>query len=138
MTYQDYCQKRDKIGLSDHAIAKYTKISRSTFTQWKNGRLTPSERTMNKLKYFFDNYDPEHYFDADYIMSLSNGKQIEIETQSKRKTNSNQNSIYIDSITIPLNNGIPVELTKSEIIELKKYASIIAEAWLTINKNRSK
>ena len=72
MNYEEYCEKRDALGLTDHAIANYSKISKSTFSQWKNGKLKPSERTMNKLKFFFDNYDPEHYYKSavDYFYEI--------------------------------------------------------------------
>lgn len=130
MNYEEYCEKRDALGLTDHAIANYSKISKSTFSQWKNGKLKPSERTMNKLKFFFDNYDPDHYYESavDYYCEIDKNTTLTIEPASKRSK-----MIYVDSFTIQLNNGMPLAIPEDKFIELKKYAAIFTEAWLRSN-----
>ena len=42
--YERYCELRDSKGYKDADIAKGTGITRSTFTDWKNGRSIPTTK----------------------------------------------------------------------------------------------
>ncbi len=49
--YKKYVKLRDEKGLTDYRIAKETGITKSTFTDWKNGRCQPK---VDKLKILAD------------------------------------------------------------------------------------
>lgn len=51
--YEKYVTLRDAKGMSDYAVAKETGITRSTFTDWKNGRSTPKPEKVMKLAKLF-------------------------------------------------------------------------------------
>ncbi len=51
--YEIYCKLRDANGLKDSDIAKATGITKSTFSDWKNGRSNPKEEKLKKLADFF-------------------------------------------------------------------------------------
>lgn len=51
--YERYVELRDKKGVTDYRVSKDTGISRSTFTDWKNGRSAPKvEKLLSLAKYF--------------------------------------------------------------------------------------
>lgn len=51
--YNKYAEARDGKNLTDYRVAKDTGITRSTFTEWKNGRSKPKvEKLMVLAKYF--------------------------------------------------------------------------------------
>ena len=47
--YERYCELRDSKGYKDADIAKGTGITRSTFTDWKNGRSIPKPPKLQKI-----------------------------------------------------------------------------------------
>ena len=47
--YDDYRMFRDAKNLTDYKVAKETGISRSTFTDWKNGRSAPKLDKLRKI-----------------------------------------------------------------------------------------
>lgn len=49
--YERYVELRDKKGVTDYRVSEDTGISRSTFTDWKNGRSQPK---IDKLKILAD------------------------------------------------------------------------------------
>lgn len=60
--YERYCELRDLKGYKDADIARITGITKSTFSDWKNGRSKPKIEKLQilanyfevPLKYFFD------------------------------------------------------------------------------------
>ena len=51
--YQKYAELRDKLGLTDYAVSKYTGISTSTLTCWKKGKYKPKfDKLLILAKYF--------------------------------------------------------------------------------------
>lgn len=52
--YAKYVELRDARSLTDAKVSEATGISRSTFTDWKNGRSTPKIEKIIKLAEFFD------------------------------------------------------------------------------------
>ena len=40
--YEIYCELRDARGMKDADVARETGITKSTFSDWKNGRSNPS------------------------------------------------------------------------------------------------
>ena len=51
--YQIYADLRDKLGLTDYAVAKQTGIPAATFTRWKQGISKPNFYKIRKLSEFF-------------------------------------------------------------------------------------
>lgn len=51
--YERYCELRDSKGYKDADIAKGTGITRSTFTDWKNGRSIPKMKKLVALAKYF-------------------------------------------------------------------------------------
>lgn len=49
--YERYVELRDKKGVTDYRVSEDTGITRSTFTDWKNGRSQPK---VDKLKILAD------------------------------------------------------------------------------------
>ncbi|WP_251392798.1 helix-turn-helix domain-containing protein [Mediterraneibacter agrestimuris] len=52
--YEIYCKLRDAKGLKDANIAKATGITKSTFSDWKNGRSKPKDEKLQKIADYFD------------------------------------------------------------------------------------
>lgn len=51
LLYEKYKALRDKKGVTDYRVSVETGITKSTFTDWKNGRSTPK---IEKLKILAD------------------------------------------------------------------------------------
>lgn len=52
--YEIYCKLRDEKGLKDAEIAKKAGVTRSTFSDWKNGRSTPKHEKLIKISEVLD------------------------------------------------------------------------------------
>lgn len=69
MMYERYCKIRDEKGMKDSLVAKQTGITKSTFSDWKNGRSTPKREKLAKiaeclgvsLDYLVTGEEPEYY-----------------------------------------------------------------------------
>lgn len=65
--YEKYAALRDEKGITDYRVAVETGVTKSTFTDWKNGRSNPKlEKLLAIAKYF---NVPVEYF------AESNGKE---------------------------------------------------------------
>ncbi len=51
--YKIYCELRDAKGCRDSDVAKATNITKSTFSDWKNGRSEPKREKLVKIADFF-------------------------------------------------------------------------------------
>lgn len=51
--YKKYVELRDERGLTDYKVSTDTGISKSTFTDWKNGRSKPKVEKLRKLADYF-------------------------------------------------------------------------------------
>ena len=51
--YEIYCKLRDELGLKDADVSKATGITKSTFSDWKNGRSKPKDEKLLKIATFF-------------------------------------------------------------------------------------
>lgn len=49
--YEKYVKLRDKKGVTDYRVSEDTKITKSTFSDWKSGRSNPK---VDKLKILAD------------------------------------------------------------------------------------
>ena len=52
--YERYCKLRDSLGYRDSDVAKGTGITKSTFSDWKNGRSIPKDEKLKKIALFLD------------------------------------------------------------------------------------
>lgn len=52
--YEIYCKLRDEKGVKDADVAKATGITKSTFSDWKNGRSKPKDEKLLKIAEYFD------------------------------------------------------------------------------------
>lgn len=50
--YERYCRIRDNAGYKDADVAIGAKITKSTFSDWKNGRYTPKQQKLQKIADF--------------------------------------------------------------------------------------
>ena len=47
--YEIYCKVRDRLGFKDADIAREAGITKSTFSDWKNGRSCPKDEKLRKI-----------------------------------------------------------------------------------------
>lgn len=58
--YEKYVELRDSRGISDYRVSEDTGITKSTFSDWKNGRSSPK---IEKLKILADYFGVDiNYF----------------------------------------------------------------------------
>lgn len=62
--YEKYCKLRDSKGVNDSDVAKATGITKSTFSDWKNGRSEPKPPKILKIANYFG-------VPVDYLLSES-------------------------------------------------------------------
>lgn len=51
--YEIYCKLRDAKGMKDADVARETGITKSTFSDWKNGRSNPKDVKLKKIADLF-------------------------------------------------------------------------------------
>lgn len=51
--YSKYSELRDARGVSDYEVARETKLSRSTLSEWKTGVHKPGLETLQKIARYF-------------------------------------------------------------------------------------
>lgn len=51
--YEIYCRLRDAKGMKDADVAKATGVTKSTFSDWKNGRSKPKDEKLQKIADLF-------------------------------------------------------------------------------------
>lgn len=72
--YEIYCKLRNEKGVKDADVSKATNITKSTFSDWKNGRSVPKQEKLQKIADYFG-------VTLDY---LTNGNKIENEFNPKQ------------------------------------------------------
>lgn len=128
MTYEEYCKARDSYGLTDYAVAKLAKVSRSALSQWKNGLSKPSKRTMNHLELFFSsNKAMNSHLDYDYV--------IDNPDYPGDPSHAYIITPQIDGYTLKMNDGSACRVTAQEYQELKAAIDIFAKTWIQTRKN---
>lgn len=60
--YERYCYLRDKKGVKDSEVSTKTKITKSTFSDWKAGRYIPKQEKLQKIADYFG-------VSVDYLMT---------------------------------------------------------------------
>ena len=87
--YEKYCSLRDMKGLTDAQVAKGAGVTRSTFTDWKNGRSAPKRDKMEKIAdylgvkvdYFYENNSYGYYLNeetAEIAQSIFEDKDLRV------------------------------------------------------------
>lgn len=51
--YKKYVELRDSKGLTDYKVSLDTGITKSTFSDWKNGRSEPKLEKLSKIANYF-------------------------------------------------------------------------------------
>lgn len=51
--YERYVELRNRKGVKDAAVAREANITKSTFTDWKNGRSNPGVEKLQKIADYF-------------------------------------------------------------------------------------
>lgn len=51
--YKKYVELRDSKGLTDYKVSLDTGITKSTFSEWKNGRSQPKLEKLSKIADYF-------------------------------------------------------------------------------------
>lgn len=51
--YEIYCKLRDEKGIKDADVSRGTNITKSTFSDWKNGRSVPKQEKLQKIADYF-------------------------------------------------------------------------------------
>lgn len=70
--YEIYCKLRDTKGVKDADVARDANVTKSTFSDWKNGRSEPKNDKLQKIADYFG-------VTLDYLMT---GKESNIESFS--------------------------------------------------------
>lgn len=70
--YEIYCKLRDAKGVKDADVARDANVTKSTFSDWKNGRSEPKNDKLQKIADYFG-------VTLDYLMT---GKESNIESFS--------------------------------------------------------
>jgi len=70
--YEKYVQLRNSMHLKDADVSRETKIAKSTFSDWKNGRSEPKNDKLQKISnflgvkidYFLDDENDDRFLDV--------------------------------------------------------------------------
>lgn len=125
MTYEEFRKKCDFYGLTNYQVSEYSGVSKATLSQWKNGNSQPSSKTMKRLEYFIETYDPKKpdykivevpYKDRDALMGIDSPKFGK--------------TMWIDNIVVSLNKGNPITITERQYADFRKNLEIYADSWL--------
>ena len=73
--YEIYCKLRDSKGMKDSDVAKATGITKSTFSDWENGRSNPKDAKLQKIADLFG-------VTAEYIRTGKNSNEYYTNTET--------------------------------------------------------
>lgn len=146
MTYEEYSQRRDGLGVTDYAVSAFTGISRATLSQWKNGNTKPSLNTMKRLVFFLDNYQIGHDYPSDFFIKCSSNElhlEIPKNNNAARAASADE---YVDEVKtyreppfqlegyyVDLTECGPVLLSSKDYKDLKKATEAFALSWLMVH-----
>ena len=124
MEYKEYADWRDKNKISDYKVSEDAHISRSTFTQWRKGALTPSAQTINKLKEYMAFYTD---------ISSQKGFNRSLSAPDNQETIFNYGSqfgVAIDAYILRLPNGKTARLSAAEYGQLQRDMQDFVASWI--------
>lgn len=125
MTYEEFVEMRDNLGLSNNQVARISGVSTATLSQWKKGVYEPKPNTLAKIQNALSNRDDKA---VDYVLKTNAGDVV-LETSHIRPI---PHKYYLDVFSIAL--PVPVELSDNEFTELRKATEVFAESWLKGHK----
>lgn len=115
--YEIYCKLRDERGVKDADVVKETGITKSTFSDWKNGRSKPKNDKLQKIADYFG-------VTLDYLTTgkeSSEKKEITLTSKDERDIARKLDGIMRDIKTQedgPLYyNGQEIDQTSLELLE---------------------
>lgn len=104
--YEIYCKLRDSKGVKDADVVRETGITKSTFSDWKNGRSNPKNDKLQKIADYFG-------VTIDYLMT---GK----EKDSSDKLSVELNNVYFSLAKEAQENNIDPRDIKMALEMLRK------------------
>lgn len=84
--YEVYCKLRDQRNLKDADVVRNTGITKSTFSDWKNGRSCPKNDKLQKIADFFG-------VSIDYLMTGEESKTVSLTDKDNRDIKKDLDSI---------------------------------------------
>lgn len=146
MTYEEYRQKCDKLGVTDYAVATYTGISRATLSQWKNGNTKPSLNTMKRIVFFLENFKIGIDYPADYFINCGSHELFYENSKTFNSSGSpsmdstddikpiKEPPFQLEGYYVDLRECGPVLLSAKDLKDLKKATEAFAMSWLMVHK----
>lgn len=127
MTYEEYVEQRDMLGLTNNQVARLSGVSTATLSQWKKGVYEPKRSTLAKILNVLDNYDPK--LETDYLVQKDNLNLFIDKDKTYREI---RPRFQIDMYSVKL--PIPIDLSEHDFNELRKATEAFAESWLRVHK----
>lgn len=84
--YDVYCKLRDQRNLKDADVVRNTGITKSTFSDWKNGRSCPKNDKLQKIADFFG-------VSIEYLMTGEESKAVSLTDKDNRDIKKDLDSI---------------------------------------------
>lgn len=84
--YEVYCKLRDQRNLKDADVVRNTGITKSTFSDWKNGRSCPKNDKLQKIADFFG-------VSIEYLMTGKESKTASLTDKDNRDIKKDLDSI---------------------------------------------
>lgn len=140
-SYQNYLYYRNKSGLSDYQVANQTGISKSVFSDWKNGKHHPQTKTLKKIADLlgidvnaFYNSVPKDYYQPLPPDSVPGTQRMLQEAKFKYNTSFSAVHDRVIEYNIKMTDGSSVLLTQDEYQELQDATSIFIDTWVRNKK----
>lgn len=140
-SYQNYLYYRNKLGLSDYQVANKTGISKSTFSDWKNGRHHPQTKTLKKIADLlgvdvnaFYNTAPKYFTYQVPEEDIPNTQKMLQEARFHYNVNFATVHDHVIQYTIQLTDGTSISLAQEEYKELQNAVAIFIDAWVRNKK----
>ncbi|WP_373263212.1 helix-turn-helix domain-containing protein [Hungatella hathewayi] len=105
--YEIYCKLRDSRGVKDADVVRETGITKSTFSDWKNGRSKPKNDKLQKIADYFG-------VSVDYLMT---GEE---NLSEKKNPFSDLKGIYLSYAKEAQDNGIDPDDIKLALETIKR------------------
>nr|WP_288829791.1 helix-turn-helix transcriptional regulator [uncultured Clostridium sp.] len=108
--YERYCRLRDLAGYKDSDVANGAGITKSTFSDWKNGRYVPKQAKLQKIADFLK-------VDYQYLL---NGEMVLVESESDSERNVRQQQRLLEYARRLLDLGIDPDALEALIDTIEK------------------
>lgn len=134
-SYQNYVYYRNKMGLSDYAVSSLASLSKSTISDWKNGKHQPQAKTLKKIARLLNCEVNDFYINPQPQKDLIKSDNLEIRIEPNRPfTPADNLPKRISSYLIELSSGQFCELTADEYKELQCAINVFIDSWIKSKK----